>query len=340
MLWSDTSPDVNTSEFRCLKLNTKTLLRKAMTSLYWIRAMTTPQQKTMSTVCRVLLTHVVVVLALGVTVNSTETNKPVCRQEHILHPQRSKRCVTDSEVYINKTVLQQHHCTLLCMRDPGCQVINFDTKGGHCLLGHVPCLYIENDIDFITTPMTMRKPCLKWASDIGNALYNDILSTQTDGSSPLQVARCNRENNKIPGKRAVRNGKYYYPWKGLEFYARDASGCEILLLSSECNIRWIPHDSTSSDPIPHGAVIGGQLNDIFLYVARKYAVHHTLHRPRYSVGYYDNINELGHVPYDKSDVVYNQVELLVVDGWIVFVRNTVHPLWYPHCFVILCFIIS
>ena len=31
MLWSDTSPDVNTSEIRCLKPNINALLRKAIT---------------------------------------------------------------------------------------------------------------------------------------------------------------------------------------------------------------------------------------------------------------------------------------------------------------------
>ena len=288
--------------------------------------------------CSVLLAHVVVVFTLLVNVKSTESDKPVCRQRHILRAQGGKRCVTDTEVYINKTVLQ-HHCTSLCMRDPGCQVINFGKKGGYCLLGHGPCLYVENDIDFITTPMTMRQPCLKWVSNIGSDTYSVILTTQIDGSSPLRVARCNRENNKIPGKMVVDNGRYYYPWKGLEFDVIDASGCEILLLSPECNIRWIPHDSTSSDPVPLGAVIGGQLNDIFLYVARKYAVHLTGHPSRYSVGYYDNVKELGHVSYGNLDMVYSQVELLVVDGWIFFVRNTVHPMWYAHCFVVSYFMI-
>ena len=33
MLWSDTSPDVNTSEIRCLKLNTNALLRKAIKTI-------------------------------------------------------------------------------------------------------------------------------------------------------------------------------------------------------------------------------------------------------------------------------------------------------------------
>ena len=261
----------------------------------------------------VQLAHIVTVLSLVGQVNSTKISKPFCHQRYIRQPRKGQRCVTDTEVYSNKTVLQ-HHCTWLCISDPNCLVINFKMKDNHCLFSQRPCLYVESNVDFVTTFMSMRKPCLKWGTSSDKDIYNAVLTTQIDGTSPVIAARCSRDNNKVPGKMVVDNGRYYYPWQGQEFDVVDASGCEILLLSPECNASWIPHDSIANDALPVGAVIGGHLNGVLLYVARKYAVHQTGHPARYSVGYYDNVDGLGHVSYGVSDKVYNQVEVLVVQG--------------------------
>ena len=93
------------------------------------------------------------------------------------------------------------------------------------------------------------------------------------------------------------------------------SQAEFLAVATVCNVNWVPYDSTLGNPLPVHAVIGGHLNDIPLYVARKLAQHVPGQQAKYSYGYYDSMDGLGHFPY--IDIVYNQVEILVVQEWNV-----------------------
>ena len=75
------------------------------------------------------------------------------------------------------------------MRDPTCQVIDFNIAGRYCQLGLAPCVSLEREIDFVTTPMS-RNPCLKWAPHVNNDVYEDISFESFPGSSVfLVVAR-------------------------------------------------------------------------------------------------------------------------------------------------------
>ena len=239
-----------------------------------------------------------------------EASESICPMRHIQPPLIGKRCVTDDEIYIKKTV-EKPQCMLLCMRDPNCQVINFNITGTYCLLGQRSCASLENDVDFVTTMMTTKKPCMKWESNFDISLDNTVPITQ---SHPEIVARGNKEGNKIPGK--WRTDKIYinYSWNGQEVSPPKAEG-ELLVAFPECTISWVPHDSTSGNPLPAGAVVGGHLNGIPLYVARKVAVFMSGHSQDISSGYYDNVNGLGHFPYGGLDREYTDVEIMVVQGW-------------------------
>ena len=60
---------------------------------------------------------VAVALALAITVNASESKKSVCRQRSAQRSLVTRQCSTHTEVYINKTGVQdKHHTTLLCMR--------------------------------------------------------------------------------------------------------------------------------------------------------------------------------------------------------------------------------
>ena len=253
----------------------------------------------------------IVVYIIALSVNASEVSKLICRQQHTQPSEVGQRCITDNEVYINKTTLQ-HHCTLLCMRNPNCQVINFNIVGNYCLLAHRPCVSMEQNINFVTRYMFTNTPCLKWVANHDNGVHSVISFPAADDPSDLLiVVRGRIGQNKIPGKRSSRTGEMHCSWndKETKFTANQA---EFLTASTECNISWVPHDSTSGKPLPVRAVIGGHMNDTPLYVARKSAQHITGHRTAYSCGYYDNTNGLGHFPYHHIDVVYNQVEVLVV----------------------------
>ena len=263
----------------------------------------------MATVC-------IIVLQILFIVNASDVSKPVCRQRQAQPPRVGQRCVSDTEVYISKAGLQ-HHCVLLCMRDPNCQVINFNLTDSHCLIGERPCLSVENDADVVTISMSATKPCLKWVNKYDKDEHNLISFPSEDGSTKiLSVARGMIGNNKIPGKMVSTIGVIRCSWEGREISITEGQS-EILTVSSECNISWVPHNPASGLPLPAGIVIGGHLNGNLLYVARKSAVHVVGHPTRYSSGYYDNVDGLGHFPYANLDITHQEVEVLVVQEWNV-----------------------
>ena len=262
-----------------------------------------------TTVCIIVLQMVFIVKASDISV-------PVCRQRQAQPPRLGQHCVSDTEVYINKTGLQ-HHCVLLCMRDPKCQVINFNITDSRCFFGERPCFSVEIDADVVTIIMSAKKPCLKWVNKDNKDEHNLISFPTDDGSSKsLSVARGIMGNNKIPGKMALTDEGIRCAWEGIEIDFSEGQS-EILTVSSECNISWVPHNPTSGNPLPAGIVIGGQLNGIPLYVARKSAVHVVGHPRKYSSGYYDHVDGRRHFPYNYLDIVHQEVEVLVVQEWIM-----------------------
>ena len=257
----------------------------------------------------------IAVLSLTLSGNASEATRPVCSQRYIQEPRVDQRCITDTEIYINKTdIRDQQHCTWLCIRDPNCQVTSYNSIGTYCLLGRGICVSLEEEVDFVTTAMQAKKPCFKWVTNYINDTYKPITFPKIkDPSDVLIVVRRRKEGNKIPGKWSLPSDEKYYSWEGKEVVFSE--GCETLILSPECTISWVPHDSTSGNPLPTGAVIGGHLNAIPLYVARKFAIFTAGHPAKHSSGYYDNIEGRGHLPYGGLDKVYTDIELLVVHEW-------------------------
>ena len=270
---------------------------------------------------RILIPYISVCL-IALNVDASNVTKPVCRQQHTHSPQVGQRCITDTEVYVNRTG-HQHHCMLLCMRDLSCQAINFNILGGYCLLSQRPCISLEQNAEFVTRFLAMKPPCLKWVEHYASGVHRFISFPKANDSSQLLIiVRGRLGNNEIPGKMSSKRRVMYCSWEGEDIELNETQ-TEFLTVSSDCNISWISHDSTSGNPLPYRAVIGGHLNDIPLYVARKSAQHYPGHPTKYSAGYYDNVNGIGHFPYKGMDVVYNQVEVLVVQEWYVFWRKQV-----------------
>ena len=249
--------------------------------------------------------------------NASKLTKPACHQRYIQAPQQGQRCVTDTEFYINKTGIQhQHHCTWLCMREKICQVINFNSIDAYCLLGQRPCISLEKDVGFITTSFSAKEPCLKWVEDYENDPYKPITFPKaSDPADLLILVRGIEGNNKIPGKGSLLSGHLYYSWQGneMKFLFTEVQR-EFFTLSPQCTTSWVSHNSTSGT-LPAGAVIGGNLNGVPLYVARKFAVHMNGHPAIYSCGYLNNVERRAHMPYGMVDLVYTDVELLVIQEW-------------------------
>ena len=254
---------------------------------------------------------------LALTVNASEVTKPGCQQRYMQAPHQGQRCITDTEIYINYTGIQRHHhCTWLCMRDQNCQVINFNSIGAYCLLSNGPCVSLEKEADFVTTSLAAKGPCSKWVENYENDTYKTITFPKgTNTSDLLIVVRGRVGNNKVPGKGSLNSGYKLISWEGQEMTTHFTYfPVEFLTISPECTISWVLHDSTSRNPLPAGAVIGGNLNDVPLYVARKSTVHMAGFPTMYSCGYYNNIDGRGHMPYGGLDLLYTDVEILVIQG--------------------------
>ena len=256
-----------------------------------------------------------IVLQMVLIVNSSDVSKAVCRQRQIQPPEGEQRCVSDTEVYINTTGAR-HHSMWLCMQDPNCQVINFNIIDSYCLIGERPCISVENDIDFVTTIMSMKKPSLKWVTNYDGNEHNLISFLEApDLTRYLSIARCIIGNNKIPGKMTLHTGAIFCSWANTEWRCEDQT--ENLILSPEYSISWVPYDSASGNPLPAGIVIGGQLNGVPLYVARKYDRFLAGFPFRYASGYYNHKSGLGHFGYQYRDFTFQVVEVLVVHEWYV-----------------------
>ena len=256
-----------------------------------------------------------IVLQIVLFVDSSDVSKAVCRQRQIQPPEGGQRCVSDTEVYINTTG-SRHHCMWLCMQDPNCQVINFNIIGSYCLTGERPCISVENDTDFVTTIMSMKKPSLKWVTSYDGNEDNLISFLQApDVTNYISIVRCIIENNKIPGKMGMNTGAIFCSWANTEWRCEDQT--ENLILSSGYSINWVPYDSASGNPLPAGIVIGGQLNGVPLYVARKYDRFLEGFQLRYASGYYNHESGLGHFGYQRQSFTFQAVEVLVVQEWYV-----------------------
>ena len=260
-------------------------------------------------------TACIIVLQMVLIVNASDVTKLVCHQRRIQPTEMAQRCVSDTEVYINTTGAR-HHCMWLCMRDPNCQEINFNIIGSYCLIGERPCISMENDAGFVTTIMSMKKPSLKLVTSYDGNEDNLISFLQApDLTSFISVARCIIGNNKIPGKMAMHTGAIFCSWANTKWRCEDQ--IENLILSPEYSISWVPYDSSSRNPLPVGIVIGGQLNGVPLYVARKYDPFLDGFPSSYASGYCNHKSGLSHFGYRRQSFTFQAMEVLVVHEWYV-----------------------
>ena len=109
-----------------------------------------------------ILYKAVFIFCLSNGVGASKVTGSSCQQIFMKPPRMGQRCITDTEVYRNHTVVLNERCMWHCLRDPSCAVINYNIAESSCLLGHAPCVSLEPEREFITIPMTMQDPCLGW----------------------------------------------------------------------------------------------------------------------------------------------------------------------------------
>ena len=168
--------------------------------------------------------------------------------------------------------------------------------------------------------MNMTDPCLRWVSG-NNVDMGSALSCPNRYNPPIDifVARGASADNVILGKYVVSHQIGYHAINGA---AATINNPEFLVVSKVCAVDWVTDDSASTDPFPTGAIVGGWLKGIPLYIGRKYQVYPNARLEDMSIGYFDRVSDLGHMTWGPSDVTMKVVEILVLRNGGIAWPNT------------------
>ena len=227
--------------------------------------------------------------------------------------QQGHRCVTNTEIYTNISDTSQQRCTWHCLKDVHCDVINYNVNTHLCRLSLEKCMYFQRDLDYIAVAMTMTEPCLRWVSIDDVDMNSAINSPVNDGSGmKLFIVRGISNGDMIAGKYHEFNKNAYYVASGAEVVFNDP---EFLVARDGCTVEWVMYDSVGHGPFPTGAIVGGWLQGVPIYVARKYQQYHNPSAYSLGVGYYDKATGMGHMGWGGADFMMTSAEILVLKDW-------------------------
>ena len=163
--------------------------------------------------------------------------------------------------YRNITAIKLEFCSLACVQSQRCEATIYDKTSGVCMLMNNPCFSLEQKFNHVYR--SFMPECFKWVPKNGSHPVYWFLEGNTVWS---YVSRTAHEGNIITGKKT----DHFYIISPIDNSVVISGDYELLLVEPYCNVTWVPHDTTSSQPIPRGALIGGILTDTNtpLYVAR------------------------------------------------------------------------
>ena len=203
------------------------------------------------------------------------------------------RCVTETEEYSSISNNPPHICTHQCMQRHGCRIVNYNSRLNTCFLGMDGCVLLHEDESFQVNVFGTTHPseCLQWqpppAPVSGDT--SPVISNMCHQSHKCSVGRLTIGNSMLPGKYLHGSGDIWSVLNGAEVKHGIQ---EILTVSHECQVVWMPFNASNTLPI--GAVLGGHLenDDRELYVVRARAGPTLI-----PLGFYDPVTAQGYVPY-------------------------------------------
>ena len=259
---------------------------------------------------RKTLLKTIFILAFANGIEVSIASVAPCQQINMRPWRMGQRCMTDAEVYRNHTDVPQERCMWHCLRDLSCKVIDYNLVGSYCLLGHGPCASLQPDNDFVTTPMTMKMPCMTWVHQDA-VPPTDTINVYSFHIKPDQTAMIGRaivSSERIPGRYQPVSRGGFYSLDG-RFIWFSAGEYELLAVSSRYNITWVSYNSLSGNSLPRESVIGGSRNGDLLYVAR-----YLNENNAYVTGYYSARDRELQVAHSGGVSTSTVMELLVVSG--------------------------
>lgn len=223
-----------------------------------------------------------------------------CQTSYSREPLDGIKCVSENQIYQNLTNTQWHICVIYCMQR-SCAFINYNRPKRYCLVSDDSCAITEPAEDFTMAVFGPQWECLKWVNHTGADVPQDAVQFYDHlHDFILWPARVRDNRNILPGKTTVHTD---WSWACLEGQWYDRSqDKEVLTVAPNCMVTW--QSFTAGDPLPAGAVVGGQLADGEpLYIIASTSIG--------SVGSYNPQTEDACVEFDGAHSVANMAILVL-----------------------------
>ena len=191
------------------------------------------------------------------------------REQHI-----GSACPWGNQIII--TGAAEHECILQCLLKKTCKAVNYDIQKNVCKGMEMPCPVIQEqpNVRYKILAPTPSQGCVQWVSthDWNNPRHVKINSNRdVNGANEyiLGVARLIRGTDVVPCNWPNNGNCYTHTTSGAMIYGPTF---DILVVDEMCSLRWVFYDASVGDPLPSGAIQGGQWTDgTPLYVATVYA---------------------------------------------------------------------
>ena len=161
----------------------------------------------------------------------------------------------------NITAVKLEFCSLACVQSQSCEATIYEKTVGVCILMNKPCFSLKPQFNHVYRSFV--RECTKWVPKDGTYQAYWFIEVNIERS---YVSRKAHEGNIIIGKKTGR----FYAIDPFDKQVVISGDYELLLMEPQCSVKWVTHDTTSGQPLPKGALIGGILTatNTPLYVAR------------------------------------------------------------------------
>ena len=214
-------------------------------------------------------------------------------------------CVWDNSFSL--LAVEKHECVLHCLAHKTCKAVNYNVQDKVCVRSETPCpvVEIQPNVNYQILARVPVDGCVQWVTT-HDWNYPRIVKVNQNvgGDYPLGVTRLTSGADILPAKWPNNNANVYTIKSGSVTYS---STFEVLAVNEACSLRWVYYDASRSDPLPTGAIQGGQWSDgTPLYVALIYA-----RVDKHVVGYYNHATRMGTCDYSGENNIQD-IELLIV----------------------------
>ena len=213
-------------------------------------------------ICRMSMAKARFVLYFGLLImlRNVKVSATRCNIHSIQLPAADQACKAGE--YTNTSVIEHRQCKLACIHSEECSTIIYDGYRSVCMLLPEPCFLLKPYPGYVY--QVIQHLCTKWVrntDDVG------VYWTH-EGSGRSYVVRKYVGADLVVGK--VTNRLHAISPSGTHIEGPKTGNHEELVVDASCRVTWVAYDSTTGQPIPGGALIGGfiKATNTPLYVSK------------------------------------------------------------------------